>query len=125
MSGFHGDFLYGMNWRSYIEEKWERMAKSTIFWAKPASGTSTHWHKDIGTGTAPSGIGTDASCNPIFARYALLSLIFVHRLFRDPNKGLMGVQIRMKLSEKRTVPRRYSFNTINCSTTKSGEFVFD
>ena len=22
-------------------------------------------------------------------------------------------------------PRRYSFNTINCSTTKSGEFVFD
>ena len=22
-------------------------------------------------------------------------------------------------------PRRYSFSTINCSTTKSGKFVFD
>ena len=37
---------------------------------------------------------------------ALLSLVFVHRLFRDPNKGLMGVQIRMKLSEKHTIPHR-------------------
>ena len=33
-------------------------------------------------------------------------LVFIHRLFRDPNKGLMGVQIRMKVSKKRTVPRR-------------------
>ena len=24
-----------------------------------------------------------------------------------------------------TSPRQYSFSTINCSTTKSGEFVFD
>ena len=51
-----------------------------------------------------SGTGTDASSNPVFVPLALLSLIFLHRLFRDPTKGLMGVQIRMKLSEKRTVP---------------------
>ena len=38
--------------------------------------------------------------------FAPLSPIFVHQLFRDPNKLLMGVQIRMRLSEKRTVPRR-------------------
>ena len=63
------------------------------------SGTGTHWQ--CGTGT-----GTTASCNPIFACYAILSPVFVHRLFKDPNKGLMGVQIEIKLSEKRTVPRR-------------------
>ena len=34
------------------------------------------------------------------------SLVFVHRLFRNHNKLSMGVQIRMKLSEKRTVPHR-------------------
>ena len=41
----------------------------------------------------------------------------------------MEVQIKIKLSEKRTIPRRlgeaYSFSAINCSTTKNGEFVFD
>ena len=30
--------------------------------------------------------GIDASYNPIFACYAILSPVFVHRLFRDPNK---------------------------------------
>ena len=70
------------------------------------SGTGTHWQCGIGTGTSQSGIGTTASCNPIFACYAIFSPVFVHRLFRDPNKELMGVQIEMKLSEKRTVPRR-------------------
>ena len=38
--------------------------------------------------------------------FASLSFVFVYRLFRDPKKRLMGVQIRMRLSEKRTVPRR-------------------
>ena len=41
------NFLYGMNWRRFIEEKWVRMAKSAIFWAKPASGTCTkswYWY---------------------------------------------------------------------------------
>ena len=37
--------------------------------------------------------------------------------------------MRIKLSEKRTIPHRLgkanSFSTINRSTTKSGEFVFD
>ena len=48
-----------------------------------------------GTGTNQSGTGTDAFSNPVFAYYALLSLVFVHQLFRDPNKGLMGVHIRV------------------------------
>ena len=33
-------------------------------------------------------------------------LVFVHRRYRNPNKLLIGVKIRMKLSEKRIVPRR-------------------
>ena len=35
------DFLYMMNWMRFMEEKWVRMAKSTIFWAKPVSRTDT------------------------------------------------------------------------------------
>ena len=89
------------------------------------SGTGTHWQLSTSTSTGQSGTSTDASYNLIFACYALLSPVFVHRLFRDPNKLLMGEQIRMKISEKRTVPRRYSFSTIICLTTKSGEFVID
>ena len=83
----------------------------------------------VGTGTNQSVTSTDAPSNPIFAYFALLSLVFVHRLFRDPNKGLMGVHIRVY--ERENVPylaasmKRYSFSTINCSTTKRGEFVFD
>ena len=52
-------------------------------------------------------------------------LVFVHRLFRDPNKGLMGVHIRVYERENvsylaEASPRRYSFSIINYSTTKSG-----
>ena len=61
--------------------------------------TGTHLQNRVGT-------GTDASSSPDFCTLALLSPIFVHQLFRDPNKLLKGVQIRMKLSEKRTVPHR-------------------
>ena len=57
------------------------------------SGTSTHLQNRVGT-------STDASSNPVFAYYALLSLVFVHRLFRDPNKGLMGVHIIVYEGEK-------------------------
>ena len=35
--------------------------------------------------------------------FAPLSFVFVYRLVRDPKKRLMGVQIRMRLSEKRTI----------------------
>ena len=75
------------------------------------------------------GIDTDtrASNNTIFVPLALLSLVFVHLLFRDPNKGLMGVHIRVyereNVSYLAASAKRIS--TINCSTTKSGEFVFD
>ena len=40
------DFLYGINWGRFIEEKWVRMAKSAIFWVEPTSGTGTKsWHR--------------------------------------------------------------------------------
>ena len=82
-----------------------------------------------GTGTSPSGIGTDPSGtgtdpsgtgtnNPVFAYYAPFSLVFVHLLFMDPNKGLMGVHIRKY--ERDNVPylaaeaKRNLFSTINC-----------
>ena len=72
--------------------------------------------------------GTGASSNPVFIPLALLSLVFVHRLFRDPNKGLMGVNIRVYERENlpylATLAKRYSFSVIICLTTKSGEFVF-
>ena len=60
--------------------------------------------------------------------FAPLSFVFVYRLFRDPKKRLIGVQIRMRLSEKCTIPRclgEASFSMIICLTTKSEEFVFD
>ena len=46
--------------------------------------------KGIGTGTEQESTGTEASNNPIFVPLTMLSLVFVHRLFRDPNKGLMA-----------------------------------
>ena len=57
--------------------------------------------------------------------FAPLSFVFVYRLVKDPNKRLILVQIRMRLSEKRIVPRRYLFIMIIYLTTKSEEFVFD
>ena len=76
-----------------MEEKWVKMPKSDIFWAKTRkwyryqrvvpvptmqrrsgtgttqSGTGTHWQCRTGTGTSQSGIDTTASCNPIFAYF--------------------------------------------------------
>ena len=85
-----------------FEFLWVRNGKICHFWAEPA-----HWYRyrkwvpvpivqrGIGIGTEQGGTGTDAPNNPIFAYFAHLSLIFVHRLFRDLNKGLMGVHIRV------------------------------
>ena len=40
------DFLYGMNWRRFMEEKWVKIPKFDIFWAKPTSGTGTKvWYR--------------------------------------------------------------------------------
>ena len=40
------DFLYGMNWRRFIEYKWVKIVKSAIFWAKLVSGTGTKsWYR--------------------------------------------------------------------------------
>ena len=87
--------------------KWYRYQKLvSVPIVQRRNGTGTHCQKSSSTDTGPSGTGTDASNNTVFVSLALLSLVFVHRLFRDPNKRLMGVQIRMKVSEKRTVPYR-------------------
>ena len=87
-----------------FEFLWVRNGKIYHFWAEPA-----YWYRyrkwvpvpmgqrQSGTGIDQSGTGTDASNNPIFVPLALLSLVFVHRLFRDPN----------------------------CLPTKSGVFMFD
>ena len=40
--------------------------------------------RGIGTGTEHGGTGTEASNNLVFVPLALLSLVFVHRLIRDP-----------------------------------------
>ena len=53
------------------------------------------YQRGIGTGIEQGGTSTGASSNPVFVPLALLSLVFVHRLFRDPNKSLMGVYIRI------------------------------
>ena len=40
------DFLYGMNWRRFIEEKWVKMPKSDISGQKLHIGTSTKkWYQ--------------------------------------------------------------------------------
>ena len=102
-----------------------RNAKSRIFWAKTrkgyryqlsgtgtmmqwaiGTGTGTDWQWITGTSTGQSGTGTTSSSSPDFACFAPLSPVFVYQLFRDPKKRLMGVQIRMRLSEKRIVPHR-------------------
>ena len=96
-----------------MEEKWVKMSKFSIFWAKTCK-----WYRyqkvvpvpmmqwASGTGTTENGIGTTTSSNPVFAYFAPLSPVFIHRLFRNPKKRFMEVQIRMRLSEKRIVPRR-------------------
>ena len=65
-------------------------------------GTVPIHQSGIGTGTEQGGTNTGASDNPVFVPLALLSLVFVHRLFRDPNKGLMRVYIRVY--ERENVP---------------------
>ena len=65
-----------------------------------------------GSGTSQSGTGTTASSNLNLAYFCTVKSRIRTQLFRDPKKLLMGVQIKIELSEKRTVPRRL------------GEFVF-
>ena len=118
-----------------FEFLWVRNGKIYNFWAKPA-----HWYlyrkwvlvpirqRQSGSGTDQSGTGTGTSSNPVFVPLALFSLVFVHRLFRDPNKGLMGLHIRVYKRENipylAPLAKRYLFSMIICLTTKSGEFLF-
>ena len=59
-----------------------------------------------GTGTSQFGTGTTASNNLNLPYFCTVKSRIRTRLFRDPKKRLMGVQIKIELSEKRTVPRR-------------------
>ena len=84
---FRGSYL------SFVGEKWQNLpflGKTRILLQVPmdrdqvvpvpvVSGTGTHLQNRVGT-------GTDASNSPDFCTLPLLSPIFVHRLFRDPNK---------------------------------------
>ena len=110
-------------------EKWKNLpflGRTHTLVLVPKVGTGTpspvkDWYRYHQSGTT-----TRASSNPVFVPLALLSLVFVHRLFRDPNKGLMGVHIRAYKREN--VPyltAEAKLRTINYSTTKSKEFVFD
>ena len=111
-------------------------AKSCIFWAKTrrvyryklsCTGTSMQWVTYTGTGQGCTGtgmqwatctgtgqrcIGTDCSSSPVLTCFRAVKSRICIPMYRDPKKLIMGVQIRIELSEKRTVPRRL------------GEFVF-
>ena len=102
-----------MDLRRFIEEKWVRNGKICHLWEEPA-----HWYRyplykgelvlvplvGVPVPIRQRGIdtGTGASINPVFVPLALLSLVFIHRLFRDPNKGLTGLHIR--IYERENVP---------------------
>ena len=60
------DFLYGANWRRFVDEKCVKMPKIKHFWAKTRrgyryqlSGTGTRMEWAIGTGTVQISTGTD------------------------------------------------------------------
>ena len=67
------------------------------------TGTGTNSQRGTGTGTSQSGTGTTTSSSTVFAYFAPLSSVFMHRLFKNPKKRLMRVQIRVRLSEKCTI----------------------
>ena len=78
------------------------------------NGTGTTHQNRVGIGTDPSGTSTDpsgtsttSSYSPDFLYSYIVKLKFVHQGYKNPIKLLTGVQIRMKLSEKRTVPHPY------------------
>ena len=84
-----------------------------------ASGTDTHWQYGTGTGTSQSGTGTTASSNLNLVYFCTVKSCIPTRLFRDPKKLLLGVQIKIELSEKRTVPRH-----LGEASLRLGKFVF-
>ena len=98
--------------------------KHAKFWAIPQVGTGTQTGvvpvplnktkvvpilRQSGTGTNMKnrvGIGTTASYSPNFWYSYIVKLKFARRGYMTPNKLLMGIRIRMKLSEQRIVSRR-------------------
>ena len=126
MGRFHGGFLIWDELEKSCGRKMCENAKSRIFLGKNRrryryrlSGTGTKMHWAIGTGTAQTGTGTGqsgtsttTSGSPVLTYFCTVKSRIRIPMFRDPKKLIMGVQIRIELSEKRTVPRRL------------GEFVF-
>ena len=102
MGRFYGGFLIWDELEKICGRKMCENAKIPHFWAK-----TRKWYRYQRSGT-----GTTTS-NSFFLTYfcTVKSRIRIP-MFRDPKKRIMGVQIRIELSEKRTVPRRL------------GEFVF-
>ena len=88
---------------SFVGEKWKYLpflgrTRNSVPVPKGGGGGGVPvpiGERKSGTDIDQSGTVTGASSNPIFVPLALLSLVFVHRLFRDPNKGLIGVHIRV------------------------------
>ena len=87
------------------------MPKIEHLWAKTrrvyryrlsCTGTGLQWVTCTGTGQRCTGTGCSNSL--IFAYFRVVKSRIRVPMFRDPNKRLMGVQIR--ISEKCTVPRR-------------------
>ena len=132
-----------MDLRRFIEEKWVRNGKTCHFWVKLAN-----WYRYqklvyrypfTSRGLVPVPVKLVPVPVKLVSVPELPATLFCipctvksrirTPIVRDPNKGLIGVHIRVY--ERENVPylatstKRYSFSTINCSTTKSGEFVFD
>ena len=87
-----------------MEEKWVRNTKTQHFLGKieywyryqkvvsvpmlqrasgtgtTQTGTDTHWQRGTGTDTSQSGTGTTTSSSPVFAYFAPLSPVYMHRL---------------------------------------------
>ena len=92
---------------------WEKTVGDTgtrMQWAIGTStaqtGTSTDWQWVTGTDTGQSGTGTTTFSSPVLTYFCTVKSRICIPMFRDRKKLIMGVQIRIELSEKRTVPQR-------------------
>ena len=63
------------------------------------TGTGTDWQWITGTGTDQSGTGTTTSSSPVLTYFFIVKSRIRIVMFRDPKKLIMGVQIRIELSE--------------------------
>ena len=67
-------------WYRYRRSGTGTMMQWAISTGTTQIGTGTDWQWTTGTGTGQSGTGTTTSSCPVFAYFALLSPVFMHRL---------------------------------------------